>query len=111
MVNTRPDIPFSVAKMARYGHNPAQKHYTNVKRIFRYLSGSTDLCVRYSFGPDLLFGFVGADWAGKHADSCMSTSGFVFRLANGPISWVSKTQSCVSLSSTESEYIATSLAV
>jgi hypothetical protein len=50
-------------------------------------------------------------WAGKHADSCMSTSGFVFRLANGPISWVPKKQSCVSLSSTESEYIATSLAV
>jgi uncharacterized Fe-S cluster protein YjdI len=97
MVNTRPDVPFSVATMARYGHNPAQKHFTNVKKIFRYLSGSTDLCVRYSFSPDSLFGFVDADWAGKHANNCMSRSGFVFTVANTPISWVSKKQSCVSV--------------
>jgi hypothetical protein len=111
MVNTRPEVPFPVAKLARHGHNPSGKHFTAAKRVYRYFKGTKKMAIAYSYSPDALFGFVDADWAGKHAEDSLSTSGFVFKLANGPISWISKKQTCVSLSSTESEYVAASLAV
>ncbi|EPS31648.1 hypothetical protein PDE_06604 [Penicillium oxalicum 114-2] len=110
-VNNRPEIAFPVTKLARYAHNPSSKHLTAVKRVFRYLKGADSTCISYSHSPEALYGFVDADWADKHTDSCMSTSGFLFKLANGPISWVSKKQTCVALSSTESEYVSASLAV
>jgi hypothetical protein len=111
MVNTRADVPYPVTKLARYRHNLSSKHFTCIKRVYRHLKDTRKLGICYSYSPDALFGFVDADWAGRHAEDCFSTSGFVFKLANGPIGWVSKKQQCVSLPSTESEYVAASLAV
>jgi hypothetical protein len=58
----------------------------------------------------LLHGYCDADWAEPHSDKGLSTSGFAFKLAGGLISWASKKQACVALSTTESEYIAEALA-
>lgn len=67
------------------------------------------------FRPDqagqMLAGYCDADWAGPHSDKALSTSGYVFKLAGAAISWASKKQNTVSLSTTEAEYIAQSLAV
>lgn len=57
-----------------------------------------------------LIGFSDSDYAAD-MDTRRSTSGYIFKLANGPITWMSKRQSCVSLSTTEAEYIAACLAV
>jgi len=81
-----------------------------VKRIFRYLKGTTHLGLRFKRGTDAtLQGYVDADWAGC-ADTRKSTSGYVFMLAGAAVSWRSKRQSTVALSSTEAEYMSACLA-
>lgn len=85
MVNTRPDIPFPVTKLARYAQtrlnatSPLSNVCTSTSKAAR------DAAFNSNLPPDPLIGFVDADWAGTHADSCLSTSGFVFRLAGGPV--------------------------
>jgi hypothetical protein len=80
--------------------------------LFRYLAGTVNLAIWYHHDQSSLslHGFCDADHVGPHSINGISTSGFVFRLAGGPISWASKKQACVALSSTESEYIAQALA-
>ena len=82
-----------------------------MKRIFRYLQGTKlhGICYQQSDKIDFR-GYSDADWAGDHADR-KSTSGYAFMLLGAPISWGSKKQSSVSLSTSEAEYIALSLAI
>ena len=81
------------------------------KRIFRYLQGTKSHGVRFDPSGELNFAcYSDADRAGDVSDR-KSTSGFVFNLVGGPISWASKKQSSVSLSTSEAEYIALSLAI
>jgi hypothetical protein len=111
MCATRPDISFAVGMVARFMEVPQDVHWTAVKRIFRYLQGTKSHGIRFKSSGDLDFKyFSDADWAGDVADR-KSTSGYVFKLAGGPISWGSKKQSSVSLSTSEAEYIALSLAI
>jgi hypothetical protein len=111
MCATRPDIAFAVGMVARFMEVPQDVHWTAVKRIFRYLQGTKSHGIRFKSSGDLDFKyFSDADWAGDVADR-KSTSGYVFKLAGGPISWGSKKQSSVSLSTSEAEYIALSLAI
>ena len=105
MMCTRPDICFAVGLVSRYQSNPGTTHWKAVKRILRYLSGTADygLCYR---GKDLqLQGYTDADWGGD-LDERRSTSGYVFLLAHGAISWSSKKQSCIALSTMEAEFVA-----
>ena len=82
-----------------------------VKRILRYLQGTKSLGICFKPGDTLDFrGYSDADWAGDYADR-KSTSGYVFLLMGAPVSWGSKKQSSVSLSTSEAEYIALSLAI
>jgi hypothetical protein len=114
MVSTRPDISYAVTKVAKFAKNPGPLHVQALQRIFRYLSGSTSLCLVFSptaIDEASLQAFCDADWAGKHSENSLSTSGFIFTLARGPISWSSKKQTSTALSSTESEYIAQSHAI
>jgi hypothetical protein len=67
MVNTRPDIPFPVTKLARYAHKPSNRHFVAIKRMYRYIKGTKKLRNRYKPSTEALYGFVDADWAGKHA--------------------------------------------
>ena len=107
MIGTRPDIAWSVSQCARFFSGPAPCHLTAAKRILRYLAGTIDKPLTYSRDHPLggLLGFCDADWAGCK-DSRKSTSGWVLKLAGAAISWYSKRQSVVALSSAESEYIA-----
>ena len=111
MCATRPDIAFAVGMVSRFMESPQQMHWTAVKRIFRYLQGTKSHGVHFDPSGDLGFEcYSDADWAGDVSDR-KSTSGFAFKLVGGPISWGSKKQSSVSLSTSEAEYIALSLTI
>ena len=110
MMCTRPDICFAVGLVSRYQSNPRREHWKAVKRILRYLKGTMDYCLCYQ-GSDLrLIGYSDADWGGD-LDQRKSTSGYVFLLNKGAISWSSKKQTCIALSTMEAEFIACSAAV
>ncbi|XP_058768441.1 uncharacterized mitochondrial protein AtMg00810-like [Vicia villosa] len=103
---SRPDIAFAVGTCARYQAEPKVSHLNQVKRIFKYVNGTSDYGILYTHGCDpILTGYCYADWAGS-ANDRKSTSGGYFFLGNNLISWLSKKQNCVSLSTTEAEYIA-----
>uniref|UniRef100_A0AAV1TF83 Integrase catalytic domain-containing protein n=2 Tax=Peronospora matthiolae TaxID=2874970 RepID=A0AAV1TF83_9STRA len=106
---TRPDIAYAVEYVSRFMENPQQEHWTAVKRIFRYLQGTKSHGLRFQPSDKIDFrGYTDADWAGDHADR-KSTSGYM--LMGAPVSWGSKKQSSVSLSTSEAEYIALSLVI
>ena len=108
---TRPDITFSVNLVSRYIEDPKEQHWTAVKRIFKYLKGTINFGLIFSSRQKLMLkGYSDADYAGD-LDTRRSTSGSVFTLGSGSIAWSSRRQQCVSLSTTESEYIALSQAV
>ena len=103
---TRPDIAYAVLSVARFTANPTEGHWKAVKHIFRYLVGTMDYGVVYSHtGKVDCSGHSDADWGGD-LDDRKSTSGYVFKIAGGPVSWQSCKQSCVALSTAEAEYIA-----
>jgi hypothetical protein len=111
MVCTRPDIAHAVGVLSKYMSKPGKEHWTTVKRVFRYLRGTTSYGLCYQGRPGLdrvvdIHGFVDADWAGD-LDRRRSTSGYVFNLFGGAISWMRKRQAVVALSTTEAEYMAT----
>ncbi|KAJ0599631.1 putative RNA-directed DNA polymerase [Helianthus annuus] len=109
LTNTRPDIMFAVSKVSRFMEHPKKSHWEAAKRILKYIKGTQDQGLTYSKGGKKnLVGFSNNDYAGDMDDS-KSTSGYIFHLGSGPISWQSKKQKVVALSSTEAEYMALSL--
>ncbi|XP_058768847.1 secreted RxLR effector protein 161-like [Vicia villosa] len=103
---SRPDIAFAVGVCVRYQAEPKTGHLNQFKRIFKYVNRTFDYDILYTHGCDpVLTGYCDADWA-ESADDTKSTSGGCFFLGNNLISWLSKKQKCVSLSTTEAEYIA-----
>jgi hypothetical protein len=107
---SRPDIAFSVSLLASFQAAPTMKHWSAVKHVFGYLSGTRKLgVVLNAAGDGQLLGFVDA----SHGDPKIqrkSTSGNVFFLSGGPISWQSSKQKAVAISSSEAEYVAISKA-
>jgi len=102
---SRPDIMYSVCLCARYQSNPKESHLNAVKRIFRYLSGTKNLGLWYPKGTHIdLFSYTDADWAGCTIDR-KSTSGTCHFLGFALVSWFSKKQNSVALSTAEAEYI------
>lgn len=110
MLCTRPDICYAVGLVSRYQSNPGPAHWQGVKRILRYLCGTSDLVLCFQGGDLSLKGYSDADWGGD-LDESKSTSGYAFVLGGGAISWCSKKQDCIALSTMEAEYVAVSLAV
>jgi hypothetical protein len=111
MVGTRLDIAFTVNFLGRFNSTPINHHMNIALGLLRYLHGTTNLGITYNFAakPLQLVAYADADWAGSLIDR-KSTSGF-FTLINGSsISWESRKQSVVALSSTEAEYISLSQA-
>ena len=107
-VSTRPDIAFAVNSLARFNSNPQKDHWTALKRVLRYLKGTINIGILYKQdGSDKCIGYSDADWAGDTSDR-KSTSGYIFMFSGGPISWSSKKQKCVALSTAEAEYVALS---
>ena len=104
MVSIRMDISHVVGVVCRYLSSPGKSHWDAVKWILRYLRGTSTLCLCFGNSKPSLEGFVNDDMAGD-LDDRRSTSGFLFTFAGGAISWQSKLQKCVALSTTEAEYI------
>ncbi|XP_065084810.1 uncharacterized protein LOC135707021 [Ochlerotatus camptorhynchus] len=107
-VVARPDIANSVCILGRKFAAPTEQDWVAVKRVMRYLKGTISCSLRLG-GEDsqALLGFSDADWAGD-LTTRRSTSGFVFMFSGGTISWASRGQASVTLSSMEAEYIALS---
>ncbi|CAJ2642238.1 unnamed protein product [Trifolium pratense] len=102
---SRPDILFSVCLCARFQSDPRESHLTAVKRIFRYLKGTTNLGLLYKKSNDyVLNGFCDADYAGDKIER-KSTSGNCQFVGENLISWASKRQTTIALSTAEAEYI------
>ncbi|KAK8942669.1 hypothetical protein KSP39_PZI009511 [Platanthera zijinensis] len=102
---SRPDIMFSTCVCARFQVNSKESHYIAAKRILRYLKGTPNLGLWYPRSNDSeLIGFSDADFAGSKDDR-KSTSGTCQFLGRRLISWSSKKQNCVVISTAESEYI------
>ncbi|XP_058742222.1 secreted RxLR effector protein 161-like [Vicia villosa] len=96
----------AVSLISRYMENPKESHLLAAKRILRYLRGTTNFGIVYKKGENAdLIGYTDSDYAGD-IDDRKSTSGYVFILGSGAISWSSKKQEIVTLSTTEAEYVA-----
>ncbi|MCH83694.1 gag-pol polyprotein [Trifolium medium] len=103
---SRPDITFALGVCARYQVKPKVSHLTQVKRILKYINGTHEYGILYSHvTSSMLVGYCDADWVGS-ADDRKNTYGGCFFLGNNLISWFIKKQNCVSLLTTEAEYIA-----
>lgn len=106
---TRPDITYAVQHLAQFTSHPSNAHWTAVKRVFRYMKG-THINITLGTSSDLtLTGYCDVDWAQLH--DRRSTSGYLFKIGNGVISWSSKKQVTVALSTMEAEYIALAYAI
>ncbi|MCO5587877.1 hypothetical protein L7F22_041829 [Adiantum nelumboides] len=104
MVATWPDIAHAVGVVSRFMASPCRLLWDAVKSIMWYLKGTKNKCLCYGKGPLELKGFCDSDMAGD-VDTRKSTSGYVFTLAGGVVSWCSRLQKIVALSTTEAEYI------
>ena len=105
-LNTRLDLSFSVGLLSSFMQNPLKSHWQQGLRILEYLCQSPDVGIWYPVGDGsapVLQGWSDADWGGD-PDTRRSTSGYVFSLGHGAISWSSKRQSTVVVSSIEAEY-------
>ncbi|XP_057836570.1 secreted RxLR effector protein 161-like [Cryptomeria japonica] len=106
VTTTRPDIMQTVGYVARFQATPNEARVHAIKRIFKYLKGIMEYGLWYPTGNDFLFtSYTDADWGGS-VDDWKSTSGGTFFLGKCLVSWHSKKQAPVSLSTAEAEYIA-----
>lgn len=104
---SRPDIIFAVGAVSRHAHNPTKAHLNAVKRILKYIKGTADFGVVFSATTtsSKLEAFSDSDFAGDIATR-KSTSGYVLKFNGSPVSWGSRRQNTVALSTAESEYVA-----
>ncbi|XP_021993867.1 uncharacterized mitochondrial protein AtMg00810-like [Helianthus annuus] len=101
---TRPDITDAVQQVCMHMHSPMQSHWNALKRIIRYIKGTSSFRITLSpFSSPSLTAYTDADWAGC-PDMRRSTSGYCIYYADNLISWSSKRQTTVSRSSAEAEY-------
>lgn len=105
-VCTRPDIAFVVGMLGRYLSNPGSQHWKAAKKVLRYLQGTKDLMLTYQRTSLLdVVGFCDADFAGC-IDDKKSTTGYIFMMAGGAVSWKSVKQTLTASSTMEAEYVA-----
>lgn len=107
MLATRPDIAYAVQTLSKYMKNPGEAHCVAAKHCLRYIAGTRDKGITYRRGDITPWGYTDADW-GSSPDDRRSVSGFVFLMAGGAVSWSSKRQPTVALSTAEAEYMAAS---
>lgn len=101
---TRPDLAFAVNRLCQHMHAPTTAHWGLLKRVLRYVKGTTHYGLRVSpSSSSELHAFSDSDWAGDPGDR-KSTSGFAVYLGANLISWVCRKQRTVARSSTEAEY-------
>ncbi|XP_019252823.1 PREDICTED: uncharacterized protein LOC109231631 [Nicotiana attenuata] len=104
LTNTRHDMSYSVQCLSQYMQSPREPHLKAAYHVLRYLKGDPNLGIFLSNNKDYrVRAFCDSDWAAC-PDSRKSVSGYVVLLGDGPISWKSKKQHTISLSSAEAEY-------
>ena len=100
-----PDAAYAVGILSQFIQSPGQPHWEAVKRVITYLAATKDLWLTFG-GKDAqgVVGYCDADWAGQ--PHRQSISGYSFHIGNGAVTWSSKKQNVVALSSTKAEYVA-----
>ena len=101
---TRPDIAFAVSKLSRFTRNPSVEHWKAIDRVLGYLKKTKELGLQYSNFPAILEGYTDASWISSIGEN-KSTTGWVFILGGGVISWKSKKQTLITHSIMESEFV------
>ena len=120
MIGTRPDLAAAIGIISQFSANPRKSHLGAAKRILRYLKGTINLKLKLGNATTAtattaatadpattikISGYSDANW-GNDINTRRSTSGYIFYIAGGVVSWSSKRQATVALSSTEAEYMA-----
>jgi hypothetical protein len=105
---TRPDIAYAVGILCRFMACPRPEHWKAVKHLFRYLRGTCDFRLTYKPKPSAPYPFYAYSNAdhGANLDNGRSTSAYVVKIGSGTVSWSSRLQSIVALSTTEAEFVA-----
>ena len=107
---SRPDISFATGRAARYMLNPSDEHMKELHRLYAYLKGTMNLGLMFKTqSKESIQAMVDSDW-GNYPDTSRSTGGWIFTLTGSPVSWSSKRQATVALSSYKAEYMAASKA-
>jgi len=105
-VATRPDLSYTVNLLSHFAHNPRQAHWNVLKHALSYVKGTLDYGITYFRNSSLRpFGYVNSDCAGD-VDGQKSTEGHMFFVGGGLVSWASKCQETIALSTIEAEYMA-----
>ena len=108
LTTTRPDLMYAVSVVSRYMAKPTEMHLMAAKRILRYVQGTMCFGIFYQrSGNQELVGYTDSDYAGC-IDDRKSTSGYAFILSNAAVAWSSRKQPIVTLSTTETEFVAAS---
>lgn len=102
---TRPDIAFTVSKLSQYTINPGVDHWKAITKVLRYLRYTRDYGLHYTRYPTVLEGYSDSNWINGVKGS-KSTSGYIFTLAGGTISWKSSKPTVVTKSTMEAEFVA-----
>ncbi|GAU49932.1 hypothetical protein TSUD_408340 [Trifolium subterraneum] len=102
---TRPDIAYVVGLLCRFTSRPSNEHWHAIERVMRYLKRTMNLGLHYQRFPAVLEGYSDADW-NTLSDDSKATSGFIFSIAGGAVSWKSKKQTILAQSTMEYEMIA-----
>ena len=103
---SRPDIANAVREVARHAHDPFRKHGDAVKRILKFLKHTRSVGLTFDKGKGLdLVAYSDSDYARDEQDR-RSVSGAAIMCSGACVSWFSRTQRCVTTSSTEAEYVA-----
>ncbi|GJS39842.1 zinc finger, CCHC-type containing protein [Tanacetum coccineum] len=105
MTSTRPDIAYAVGRLSRFTSNPSRQHWKAIKIVFKYLRGTMNYGLSYVRYPSVLEAYSDGSCI-NHVEDSSSTSGWVFLLGGGAISWASKKQTCITSSTIESKFIA-----
>lgn len=101
----RPDLAFAISRLSRYTSNPSAEHWKSITRVLRYLRYTRTYGLHYTRYPAVIEGYTDVNWISDIRDS-KSTSGYLFTLGGGAISWKSSKQTVIARSTMESEFIA-----
>jgi len=105
MVGTRSDISWTVSKLSQFLEKPGITHVNAIKHLMKYLKGTKSYQLVFTKTDEQLIWYVDADWGSDPIDR-RSTTGYVFTLGSAPVSWKTRKQPTVALSSCEAEYMA-----
>ncbi|GJS33424.1 uncharacterized mitochondrial protein-like protein [Tanacetum coccineum] len=108
LFHTRPDLTYSVRVVSRYMQSPRTSHACAIKKILRYIKGTTSFGIKYKRCDDMRL--MGYSSHNVDIDDVRSTTGHVFYIGTSPITWCSQKQTTVALSSCEAKFMAANAA-